>query len=79
MVLYFNLSLWCEIIAYINDLIVQQNIILICNVLKHHFNCNKKTKKISFNEKKSMKFYRYKMTIIKNNFFQKCLKLWSLD
>jgi len=27
-----------------NDLIVQQNIILICDVLKDDFNCNKKTK-----------------------------------
>jgi len=46
-------------LSYINDLIVEQNIILICNVLKHHFNCKKKTKTTSFHEKHSMKVYRY--------------------
>jgi hypothetical protein len=45
-----------------NDLIVQQNIVSICNVLKDHFNCNKNTKNTSFNENISMKIYRYKMT-----------------
>jgi hypothetical protein len=47
MVLCLNLSLYSEINAYMNDLIVQQNNILICNVLKHHLNCNKKTKTTS--------------------------------
>ncbi len=63
MVLCLNLSLYSEINAYMNDLIVQQNNILICNVLKHHLNCNKKNKTTSFNEKLSMK--SYKMTIPK--------------
>jgi hypothetical protein len=83
MVLCLNLSLWCEINVYMNDLIVQQNLILICNVLKDHFNCNKKTKNTNFSENISMKIYKNKMTITKNKFshqsFHFFLKLWSLE
>jgi hypothetical protein len=38
-----NLSLCYGIGAHMNNLIVQQNIILICVTLKHHSNCSKRT------------------------------------
>jgi hypothetical protein len=55
--LCLNPTLGCEINVYTNDIIVQQNIILTCRVLKHLSNSNKKTKKTAFNNNYSMKFY----------------------
>jgi hypothetical protein len=43
--LCLNLALCCEINTYMNDIIVQQNIILICRALKHLCNSNNMTKK----------------------------------
>ncbi len=40
-----NLALYCEINAHMNDIIVQQNIILICKALLHFYNSNKRAKK----------------------------------
>jgi len=65
-----------------SDLIVQQSIILICKVLEHHYNCNKRNKKY-FLMKNFHKFDTYKNATIRNNLphqsFQSLLKLWSLD
>jgi hypothetical protein len=55
--LCLNPTLGCEINVYMNDIIVQQNIILTCRALKHLCNSNKKTKKTAFNNNYSMKFY----------------------
>jgi hypothetical protein len=55
-----NLALCCEINAHMNDIIVQQNIILICKTLKHLYNSNKKTKKYYIEWFFFMKFYTYK-------------------
>jgi hypothetical protein len=40
-----NLTLCCEINAHMNDIIVQQNIVLICRTLLCLYNSNKRTKK----------------------------------
>jgi hypothetical protein len=61
--LCLNPTLGCEINVYMNDIIVQQNIILTCRALKHLCNSNKKTKKLhliiiipwNFTHKKTIK------------------------
>jgi len=53
-----NPTLRFEINVYMNDTIVQQNIILTCRTLKHLCNSNKKAKiNTIFNNNLSMKFY----------------------
>jgi hypothetical protein len=52
-----------------NDIIVQQNIILICKALSHFYNSNKRIKTyITFNEFFFMNFYTYMEETIKNIF-----------
>ncbi len=77
-----HLSLCYGIGAHMNNLIVQQNIILICVTLKHHCNCSKRTKKnTNFNENLFIKFHKYRKTtiskILLHQNFQFLLKLWS--
>jgi hypothetical protein len=81
--LCLNPTLGCEINVYMNDVIVQQNIILTCRTLKHPRNSNKKKKKNTFNNKISMKVYTYKRKTINNilphQSFQFFLRSWNLD
>jgi len=66
-----------------NDIIVQKNIILICRALSHFSNSNKRTKKTTFNDNFSMKFYMYIKDTIMNNIshqsFQLVLRSWNFD
>ncbi len=66
-----------------NDMIVQQNIILICRPYHIFAIPTKGLTNITFNDKKIMKFHTYiKETINNNNFhqsFQFFLRSWNLS
>jgi len=54
-----NLASYCEVNAHMNDIIIQQNIILICKTLSHVCNSTKGLRTTTFNDIFSMKFYTY--------------------
>ncbi len=64
-----NWIVCCEINAHMNDIILQQNITLICKALSHFCNPKLKLKSTTFNDKIFMKIYTY----IKKNHKEKSL------
>jgi hypothetical protein len=76
-----NLALCCEINAHMNDIIVQQNVILICKTFIYTIS-TKGLKSTTFNDKIFMKFYTYIKETIKKIFpskFSIFLKVMNLN
>jgi hypothetical protein len=72
-----NLTLCCEINAHMNDIIVQQNIILICRKPYHIFAIpTKGLRSTTFNDIFSMKIYTYIKETIKKNISHQSFRLF---